>query len=260
MSKARDHQEVVAAQEAQIGDRTARGLLVEGLVIVASILLAFAIDAGWDELREREQEQRLLAQLTDELNLFIDNLGPSAKGVSDRVGGDIDRLLEFIHGSSDSMTDSTSEPTLEEWMDALSWLHRAYEFSAATPVIDLLTADGGLQKISDPAIREELSNVSSFLGVVERFEEIQGDFIAGEMIPWLNRNVDRYAVFQRSGMGTNDTSPSRFELDLDALNTREFSNLLVERQRLLSVVARFRAQALERMTELREILDAQRED
>ena len=44
----------------------ARRLLLEGLVIVASILLAFAIDAGWDERQEREAERRLLVALEAE--------------------------------------------------------------------------------------------------------------------------------------------------------------------------------------------------
>jgi hypothetical protein len=43
-----------------------RRLVMEGLVIVASILLAFAIDAAWDERQERAQERRLLEALEDE--------------------------------------------------------------------------------------------------------------------------------------------------------------------------------------------------
>jgi hypothetical protein len=145
--------------------RSTRNLLLEGLVIVASILLAFAIDAGWDEMREREQEQRLLVQLTDELDLFIDNLGPAATSTTDRVNADLERLLGLIHVAGDVAGD--------EWVESLGWLHRSYEFTAATPVIDVLLADGGLQLISDPAIRQELSNVASYLGVVRRFEELQ---------------------------------------------------------------------------------------
>ena len=42
---------------------SARGLLLEGFVIIASILLAFAIDAAWDE----RQEQRIRAELIETL-------------------------------------------------------------------------------------------------------------------------------------------------------------------------------------------------
>ena len=226
--------------------RSARGLLLEGLVIVASILLAFAIDAGWDQMRESEQERRLLAQLTDELDLFIDQLGPASRRISDRVDQDSLRLLDIIHDPDDATDDS--------WQDAVASLGRAYEFSAATPVIDLLTADGGLQLISESRIREELSNVSSLLGVVARFETLQGDFIADQLMPWLNRNIDQYAVYRRTNPAWADRSVSRFETGIETLRSREFSNLLIERRRLLRTVTFFRGQALERMEGLRDLV------
>lgn len=229
--------------------RSTRNLLLEGLVIVASILLAFAIDAGWDELREREQERRLFVQLIEELDLFIGNLGPASRRVTDRVDADLERLFELIHGGEEVVAD--------EWMASMGWLHRAYEFTAATPVLDLLTADGGLQLIGDPDIRNELSDVSSFLGVVRRFEEMQGYFIANEMIPWLNRNVDRYEIALRASADWAAERPaSRFETDFDAIRTREFSNLLMERDRLLYLVTLFRNQALDRMENLRAMVRA----
>lgn len=249
MSKPGDEQE----EDLPETMRSTRNLLLEGLVIVASILLAFAIDAGWDEVREREQEQRLLAQLSDELALFIDNLGPNSRLLSGRVETNIEQLLALVHESENVADD--------EWMTSLGFLPRAYEFTAATPVIDLLTADGGLQLISDPAIREELSNVSSFLGVVNRFETLQGNFIANEMIPWLNRNVDRYAIALRMKPDWADDRPtSRFETEVDAVRTREFSNLLVERDRLLDLVTLFRNQTLERMENLRERVEERLEE
>lgn len=50
---------------------TLRRALSEAAVIVGSILLAFAIDAGWDTYRERSDEQAVLASLEDE---FVANL------------------------------------------------------------------------------------------------------------------------------------------------------------------------------------------
>lgn len=38
-------------------------LFREGVVIVASILLAFAIDAWWDERKERVEEREILAEI-----------------------------------------------------------------------------------------------------------------------------------------------------------------------------------------------------
>ena len=49
-------------------------VLTEGFVIVASILLAFGIDAWWDGRQERAEEQRLLVSLADEFATTRDSL------------------------------------------------------------------------------------------------------------------------------------------------------------------------------------------
>ena len=46
--------------------RDSRGLLAEGLLIVVSILVAFWIDAWWDERQDRVEEKRILNALRDE--------------------------------------------------------------------------------------------------------------------------------------------------------------------------------------------------
>lgn len=50
--------------------RSARRRLMDGAAIVLSILLAFAIDAGWDEIQERRAEQEILAGLQTD---FVSN-------------------------------------------------------------------------------------------------------------------------------------------------------------------------------------------
>ena len=227
-------------------ERSARSFLLEGLVIVGSILLAFAIDAGWDELRDGEQERRILDQLADEMDLYIDQLGPAAFRNTDRVEANIRWLLDAIHGPQ------RFDPTA--WNERLNRLTGGYQFSAATPVFDLLTADGGLARISDPAIRDKLAQVSAFLSLVRRFEALDAEFIAGELSPWLNRSVDRYAIRKGADDAWLDRPESRFGMDEAELRTREFSNLLVERQNRISLVIMFRRIALERMTELRKMI------
>jgi len=46
---------------------SSRGYLKEGLVIVASILIAFALDASWDRYQEHREEQRILDELSGEM-------------------------------------------------------------------------------------------------------------------------------------------------------------------------------------------------
>jgi len=47
--------------------KTWLGFVAEGLVVIASILLAFAIDAWWDRRGEREREYEVLAALEHEM-------------------------------------------------------------------------------------------------------------------------------------------------------------------------------------------------
>ena len=49
-------------------------LIAEGGAIVVSILLAFAIDAWWEERQERVEEQQILQDLADEFTLIRDVL------------------------------------------------------------------------------------------------------------------------------------------------------------------------------------------
>lgn len=60
--------------------------IAEGLVIVASILLAFAVDAAWDESRDRAREDEYLGLLLFDLNSTLSNL--------DRFGPVADTLFD----------------------------------------------------------------------------------------------------------------------------------------------------------------------
>ena len=46
----------------------------EVVTIVLGILIAFGLDAGWDALKERREEARLLAALATEVDENIDRL------------------------------------------------------------------------------------------------------------------------------------------------------------------------------------------
>ena len=54
--------------------RSLSSLAVEAIVIVGSILLAFAIDAAWDGLQEGRQREALLASVLDEVRLNREEL------------------------------------------------------------------------------------------------------------------------------------------------------------------------------------------
>ena len=50
-----------------LGKPTLKGSLVEMVVVVASILIAFGLDAWWDGRKERSEETTILLALESEL-------------------------------------------------------------------------------------------------------------------------------------------------------------------------------------------------
>lgn len=72
--------------------RRARWLRItaEGAVIVASILLAFAIDAWWDRQQDREDEREALAVLVEELDSVIEQMTEFRRFAEDKSRAAID--------------------------------------------------------------------------------------------------------------------------------------------------------------------------
>ena len=62
-----------------------RRLLLESAAIILSILLAFSIDAGWDEFQERKQERA-----------FLESLLSDFEETRTRIDASIDRHNRFI--------------------------------------------------------------------------------------------------------------------------------------------------------------------
>ncbi len=124
-------------------------VFVEGVVIVGSILLAFGIEAWWDGVQEREEEQILLADFVEEfeanrtsldfttnrhrekaatLRTLIREAGPSAEGIA-----------------SDSLNSLASAALLTQLFDS----HRG--------VMERALSGNGLAVIEDSDLRTQLA-------------------------------------------------------------------------------------------------------
>lgn len=124
-------------------------LLVEGAAIVMSILLAFAIDAWWDNRHERVEEQRILESLKAE---FLSNAEL------------IPRYIERHRKSADytwALLDAmkAAEPGSTIRYPSAKFLH-VLEHSSTDPqrgALDAILQSGELRYITNPAIRERLA-------------------------------------------------------------------------------------------------------
>jgi len=139
--------------------------LAEGALIVASILLAFAIDAAWDERTERRRRDALLAALEREMAIASDERDRVARyhAMGQEAAA---ALLRFDDGEP---LDRLSVAAVD------SLLQLAYNstatFDAPSGALDGLLLSGNLDLIEDEALLIELT---SYPGLVSDLSREQG--------------------------------------------------------------------------------------
>ncbi len=128
-------------------------VFVEGVVIVGSILLAFGIEAWWDERQERREETELLLGLRQE---FIENqviLGASLALVEEGVAD----LRRFVVLTPDQ---AAQIPSDSAWTQVIVPHHRVFSSSLSLGFLDATVSSGKLALIRDSNLRAVLARTS----------------------------------------------------------------------------------------------------
>jgi len=129
-------------------------LIAEAVVVVSSILFAFAIDAAWDQRQARESERAILRGLESELQADIRAIAASR----DSTAQTYDRLTYFL-GATRSELLEMSPPTAER--EVFAPLSRQWGQAMPTGALDAATGSGDLAVISDPELRVALARLAS---------------------------------------------------------------------------------------------------
>ena len=168
-----------------------RFLLLEGLVIVASILAAFGLEAWWDERRERAQEQVILQGLRTDFLAARAELA-DVLGLHEQIAHSVRTTLTALEEAAETGRTSVTIPDTAVFM----------AYIPPTTQLSLGTRDGLLQAgqlgiLSDPELRSALSSWDHVLGEMTE-EEIGGlNFVRDHLDPvlWSRVNVSafRYA-------------------------------------------------------------------
>ena len=124
-------------------------VFVEGAVIVGSILLAFGIDAWWDEQQEREEEQRLLLDLIQEFEANRADLVVTTERHRERN----DAFGVLLREAGPEATGLGSDSLRALASSALN----LRLFTAERGVMDRALSGNGLSLISDPDLRTQLA-------------------------------------------------------------------------------------------------------
>jgi len=126
-------------------------ILAEGFAIVVSILLAFGIQAWWEERQERIEEREILVGLRDELSEIRDVIDEDL-----RDAGSAQSLLRaFI---SMSPEEAARMPNDSAYFTVLIPVTRAYAQPRPRGFLDATVSSGRLGLIRDDGLRAALSD------------------------------------------------------------------------------------------------------
>lgn len=187
-----------------MSSRTVKSYLYEGLVIVASILVAFALDASWANYQESKVEQKILRELRAELE--------SAKV---RIEFSITELEGVIEASSDIVNALGKDTSILSPNSAKNLVNRVLAINTLevpTGVLDSIVASGQVRLISNSELREALAEWPALISDVRENHEWHRVETDEYLIPYLARYLSiRDAVIS---MGYATFEQGSFDYDL----------------------------------------------
>ncbi len=158
-------------------------LFAEGLMVVVSILIAFALDAWWEE---RQLEQEMLedlaiveAELAENIRLIVMNVEMMERGV------------DATHSVIDAMFATPDATQIEVPGETVYWglfLNPTLDLSLGA--IDAWIAAGRLAGISDPRLRERLASVRGKVGDVTEEQHVARQLGTRDLYPLLAETLD----------------------------------------------------------------------
>ena len=138
-------------------------IVAEGVVIVASILLAFAIDRWWEGRRDAAAETALLADLRGELVRNVDDIDATWYRIHAEAATSTIELLWAIHGIEGEVPPVPAVGTLLPGQGAdVPWTMAAVEpLLDAGPFVPVLEVDRGLiaRMVSSPTYEPFLGSL-----------------------------------------------------------------------------------------------------
>jgi hypothetical protein len=175
-------------------------LFLEGVAIVASILLAFSIDAWWDGHQERQEEERLLIALLDE---FRENKGllEEARIFHRAVEQAELELMALAAGSSPDI----SPDSLDQLVGEILWWGSETKFSVGA--LNSVVLGGKLHLIRNEELRRELAGWQGEIESVHFIERQDYTTFHEDFLPYLRDNVYLAQISSQTTHRPGSTDP-----------------------------------------------------
>jgi len=197
--------------------------MVESVAIILSILLAFAIDAGWDAIKERNQERAFLVSLLSDFKETRSRIDES----TDAHMGFIDsaRQLLGFHGGD---TPNIEPEVLEEMLSAVFFNWQSLYLPSGSR--DALFASGNIEIIGNENLRAMLAAWSSVVADAAEDDILISNDVMNNLAPYLQRKIRTRNVVRITNSDAAELIPHIESVNYDALwNDPLFENLVTFR-------------------------------
>ena len=163
----------------QLSERNTGRLFVEVAVIVLSILLAFAIDAWWDERQERIEEADILLGLQSEFAGNREELLSRIKLHSEIMLAIKKLLVASRQGYWDAKNQVID--------DAIGRLVSPPTTDLGSGVLDAMVSAGRIEILSNRALKIKLAAWKSIFGEVHDDEVMNRSVVLERIVPYMTR-------------------------------------------------------------------------
>lgn len=160
-----------------------RRFLIEGTVIVFSILLAFWIDAWWEESRDRDREVMLLQALLDDLQAMRDRFD-SQRAYNEAM---LDAAIQLLDAGASRST-ALSPDDVDKLLGNIVWYNTYTSWQSAS--MDLLVSSGDLTDLTDLNLIQLLLALHNRLESAQRRYRLDESFYRDRLIPFLGTHAN----------------------------------------------------------------------
>lgn len=199
-------------------------VLVEGIVIVGSILLAFGIEAWWDSSQDEARERQYLESLRSEFSAVQAEF-PNSERQRVRTLRAHEALIGQMQGDTPAPADS-----LLLWISLTSF---PISFDPPRAVFDDMISGGGTQLIQFDSLRLALAQYDAVLARMRGSDEAAWATWEQRIQPFLEGRIPRVDRLREGLFGRTREAPfgaSRFSADFSGvLSDPAFEDMLAER-------------------------------
>jgi hypothetical protein len=201
-------------------------IFVEGAVIVGSILLAFGIDAWWEDVGARERDCDYLMSLREEFGETL-AYAEEQRELRDLAARGSASLIGQVQGNQRADTDS-----LYSWFSLTSM---PISFSPPISVFNDVAASGAIQRIRQNDLRIALVQYPLLLDRLREQDEAASAVSELRLQPFLEGRIPRVERLRRGLFGSTNEyefpfGPSPHPVDFNAVFDKpELEDMLAER-------------------------------